>query len=158
MKQQLIGLSVATGLVLATAFIVQPAFSGSTPKPAAVVQKECGACHMAYLAEFLPARSWNKLIDGLKEHFGENAALDAATSKVIRTYLVAHAADAAGQDHRFTYGLDKTVTPLRVSDTPYWVMRHSEIPAEVFTHPKVKTKANCIACHQNADKGGFEDE
>jgi len=50
------------------------------------------------------------------------------------------------------------VTPLRVSDTPYWVMRHSEIPAEVFTHPKVKTKANCIACHQNADKGGFEDE
>jgi hypothetical protein len=113
---------------------------------------------MAYLPQFLPARSWNKVIDGLKEHFGENAALDAATSKTIRDYLVGHAADAPGQDSRFLRGLDPSVTPMRISETPYWIMRHGEIPSEVFTHPKIKTKANCIACHQNADKGGFEDE
>ncbi len=158
MKQYLIGLAAASGLVLATGCIVSPAFSTSTTKPALMVQKECGACHMAYLPQFLPARSWNKLIDGLKDHFGESAALDAATSEVIRTYLVSHAADASGEDNRFLRNLDKTDTPLRISDTPYWIQRHGEIPAEVFTHPKIKSKANCTACHQNADKGGFEDE
>lgn len=136
----------------------------SSPAPSAandggaVTAKECGACHMVYLPQFLPVRSWQALMKGLNSHFGENASLDSATNKIILDYLVKHAADAPGQDQRFLMGLPDAATPLRISDTPYWIRRHSEIPPEVFTHPKVQSKANCGACHQDAAKGGFEDE
>lgn len=137
--------------------------SASPARPAAAdaeatTAKECGACHMAYLPQFLPARSWQALMKGLDNHFGENANLDAATRKTILDYLVSHAADAPGQDTRFLMGLPDAATPLRISDTPYWIRRHSEIPDSIFSHPKVKSKGNCTACHQNAAQGGFEDE
>ena len=53
------------------------------PVKDAVVIKECGACHMVFQPSFLPARSWQKMMEGLKDHFGENAELDEATSKRI---------------------------------------------------------------------------
>src|SRR4051812_22331997 len=59
-------------------------------------KKECGACHMAFQPELLPARSWTALMAGLDNHFGENASLDAATSQAILAYLQAHAADVGG--------------------------------------------------------------
>lgn len=155
MTHKVLGLSTAIAIALGALLISPPESSAS---PATITQKECGACHMAYLPQFLPARSWTALMKGLANHFGENANLDAAASKTIATYLTTHAADAPGQDDRFLRGLSQADTPLRISDTPYWIERHGEIPAEVFTHPKIKSKANCIACHQNADKGGFEDE
>jgi|APAra7269097559_1048567.scaffolds.fasta_scaffold11363_2 mono/diheme cytochrome c family protein len=142
-----------------TAFVgdASGAWSAST-NGQAMTEKECGSCHMAYLPQFLPERSWQALMAGLNNHFGENASLDPNTSKVILDYLTQHAADRPGQDNRFLRGLADSVTPLRISDTPYWIRRHSEIPAEVFTHPKVQSKSNCGACHQDAAKGGFEDE
>ena len=36
-------------------------------------QEECGSCHMAYPPGLLPGRSWEKLMTGLADHFGENA-------------------------------------------------------------------------------------
>jgi hypothetical protein len=151
---------IATVLVVtAAAFTldVTGAWSAST-NGETTMAKECGACHMVYLPQFLPQRSWQALMSGLNSHFGENASLEQANSKIILDYLVQHAADMPGQDHRFLKGLADSVTPLRISDTPYWIRRHSEIPPEVFTHPKVQSKANCGACHQDAAKGGFEDE
>ena len=150
---------IAAVLAAAAALMVQVtgAWSAST-NGETTAAKECGACHMVYLPQFLPGRSWQALMSGLNNHFGENASLDPATSKVILDYLVQHAADIPGQDRRFLKGLADSVTPLRISDTPYWIRRHSEIPPEVFTHPKVQSKANCSACHQDAAKGGFEDE
>lgn len=149
----------AVFVAITATFLVESggAWSASTDGKAAT-EKECGSCHMVYLPQFLPQRSWRALLSGLNNHFGENASLDPATSKVILDYLVQHAADMPGQDHRFIRGLAETATPLRISDTPYWIRRHSEIPPEVFTHPKVQSKANCSACHQDAAKGGFEDE
>ena len=34
-------------------------------------QEECGACHFAYDARFLPARSWEKIMATLDKHFNE---------------------------------------------------------------------------------------
>src|SRR4051794_36311846 len=67
--------------------------------PQAKLAKECGACHMVFQPELLPARSWTALMGGLANHFGENAALDADTTRDILGYLQAHAADARGGGH-----------------------------------------------------------
>jgi len=40
-----------------------------------VVRKECGSCHMAFPPQFLPRRSWQKLVATLADHFWENADL-----------------------------------------------------------------------------------
>ena len=40
-------------------------------------QKECGSCHMAYQPQFLPQRSWNKMMKNLDNHFDVDATLDA---------------------------------------------------------------------------------
>ena len=69
---------------------------GATVPPIdnAVVQKECGACHMAYAPQMLPTRSWQAIMGNLGDHFGENASLPAADGATILAYLVAHAGDA----------------------------------------------------------------
>jgi hypothetical protein len=123
-----------------------------TPEDATI--RECGACHMPYPPQVLPARSWQALIKGLANHFNENASLDAATSKKILGYLTAHAADAPGENHMFMRGLPDDTTPLRITDTPVWRHIHGPIPESVFANPKVMTKANCGACHEGADQSG----
>ncbi len=56
-------------------------------------RKECSACHMAYPANFLPARSWKALLAHLDDHFDENAELEAGDVQVIGAYLNANASD-----------------------------------------------------------------
>jgi hypothetical protein len=125
----------------------------------AVVMKECSACHMAYPAAMLPARSWRRLTAGLDDHFGENASLDAATTKRITDYLVANAAGAGGRHARMLRGLDRADTPLRISDMPWWIRAHrGEVRPGAFRDPRVGSKANCVACHRRAARGDFDDD
>ncbi|HQF31566.1 MAG TPA: hypothetical protein PLJ34_08980, partial [Hyphomicrobiales bacterium] len=69
------------------------------------VIEECGACHMVFQPAMLPARSWVAVMNGLADHFGENAALSDDKVRAITDYLVANAGDAGGRDavadHRF---------------------------------------------------------
>jgi hypothetical protein len=88
------------------------AASGGTQ---AVLAKECGACHMVFGPEFLPARSWVALMDGLTNHFGETATLDSATRQEIAGYLVTHAADAPDGNGHYIRGLRMSQTPLRIT-------------------------------------------
>ena len=71
-----------------------------------VVKKECGSCHMAFPPQFLPRRSWQKLVDTLADHFGENASLGEAQRKSVLDYLLANAADGpkAGREGREKFG------------------------------------------------------
>ena len=125
----------------------------------AVVQTECSACHMAYPAGLLPARSWQAVMAGLKDHFGENASLDAATAKEITNYLVANAADARGRRSRVLRGLGPGEAPLRISETPWWIGKHrGEVRPGAFEDTRVGSKANCVACHRGAVRGVFEDD
>ena len=79
---------------------------------------------------------------------GQNASLDAATTRQITDYLVSHAADAQGSNHSFMRGLRAGDTPKRITDTPLWRTIHREVSSRAFTQPGVKTKANCMACHR----------
>ena len=126
-----------------------------------MVQKECGACHMVFPPQFLPQRSWRKLVDGLSEHFGENASLPDAQRTVVLDALLEQAADgpkggAAGR--KFASGIATDATPLRITDTPYWVREHREVRPAKWTDPAVKSKANCAACHKGADRGVYEED
>ena len=61
--------------------------------PSAYTQ-ECGACHTAYPPSLLPARSWQRTMEGLDKHFGTDAALDSATTQQLNAWLQAHAGTA----------------------------------------------------------------
>ena len=125
-----------------------------------VVQEECGACHMAYAPAMLPARSWQRMMAGLDQHFGDNASLDAATAARVGNYLATHAADAPGQPHRgakLVRGLPGSAAPLRISELPGWVNQHRKVSAREWADPAVRSKANCSACHTAAPRGYYED-
>ena len=125
-----------------------------------VVQKECGACHMAYAPQMLPMRSWHAIMTSLGDHFGENATLAASDGTAITAYLVAHAGDAPGtvNGRRFMRGIPADATPLRITDTRFWKRGHREISAAGFAAPNVKSKANCVACHSSAAAGQYGEE
>ena len=119
--------------------------------------KECGACHLAFPPQMLPARSWKKLMGDLANHFGESAVLPQATRAEIAAYLAANAGDAAISKHGrlFMRGIDATQTPLRITQTPFWQAAHEEVAAAAFLSDAVKTPSNCAACHRAAAKGVF---
>ena len=106
--------------------------------------KECGECHMAYQPGLLPADSWNRIMDGLADHFGENAGLPAETVATIRAYLTQN---AGGGDGRL----------IRITDQRWWQREHDFDPA-IWKRPAVGSKGNCEACHREAAKGRYEDD
>lgn len=127
---------------------VASAESATTRTPQQAFEQECGACHWAYLPALLPARSWVAITQDLSHHFGEDASLDPDVMHKIQNFLVDHAADAPGSNHAFMRGLSASDVPLKITDTPLWQAIHAEINPLVFSEPNVKTKANCMACHQ----------
>jgi hypothetical protein len=123
----------------------------------AATLKECGACHLAFPPQMLPARSWKQLMGDLANHFGENASLPEVTRAEIAAYLAANAGDAAisKNGRHFLRGIDAAETPLRITQTPFWQRAHEEVSVARFTSAPVKTPANCVACHKTAAKGVF---
>ncbi len=120
---------------------------------------ECGACHMPYPPGLLPARSWQAVMAGLADHFGEDASLDPDTAGEIADYLAAHAADAGGRSPRVLRGLAANDVPLRITDTPWWRRAHDQVSARSFERADIKSKSNCIGCHGPAAiRGVFEDD
>lgn len=117
---------------------------------------ECSACHMAYPAGFLPARSWTAIMTTLDNHFGENAALDEQTRAEIEAYLTQHAADAGGRSSGLLRRVSPDETPLRISEMPWFRSEHrGEVSARQLN--KAGSMSNCSACHRGADRGLFED-
>lgn len=130
------------------------------PVDHAATLEECGSCHLAYPPQMLPARSWGRILDTLADHFGEDASLQEAARADIAAYLRDNAADSPGaaEGKRFMRRLDPAQTPLRLTETPWWQRAHEEIPSTRFDSEKVKSRANCAACHRTAEKGEFFEE
>ncbi|HNG39593.1 MAG TPA: cytochrome C, partial [Accumulibacter sp.] len=73
--------------VLASAMLFQIARAGGhyyPPVTDALVKEECGSCHLAFPPSMLPSSSWQRLMAGLKNHFGDDASVDPATANRIR--------------------------------------------------------------------------
>ena len=125
------------------------------------VKKECGACHMAFQPQFLPQRSWRKMMDGLSDHIGEDASLPEATRLEIAAYLEANAGDVSGsrEGRKFVKSIAADQSPMRITEVPRWVREHKgEVRESAWTDPRVRSKANCVACHRGAEAGWYDDD
>jgi cytochrome c553 len=131
------------------------------PKLADNVQwrEECGSCHLAFHPNLLPSRSWARIMAEQQQHFGADLGLDAPTTATILAFLSAHSADSRATEASFKIerSLKPQDVPLRITETPYWFKKHSEIAAADWQSPQVKSKTNCAACHSDAEAGTFQD-
>lgn len=108
---------------------------------------ECGACHLAYPPQLLPARSWRALMSGLDKHFGADASLDPAAAAEIAAFLERYAKRDRG-----------VTTSLRITDTPWFQRKHRKISDAVWARPAIRSSANCSACHTGAERGHYDDD
>ncbi|MDP3440685.1 MAG: diheme cytochrome c [Azonexus sp.] len=124
-----------------------------------VVKEECGGCHLAFAPSMLPASSWQRMMGNLKNHFGDDASLDAPTATRVSDYLVANAADNAGQRYgdKLLRGVSAKNAPLRITELPKWIKEHRKVPDWEWKHKDVRTRANCTACHVDAETGYYDE-
>lgn len=122
--------------------------------------KECGVCHFAYHPELLPKRSWEKVMNTLDSHFGDNASLEEPARTELLNYLLKNAAENSSVkvSKKIMASIKNAETPIRISDTKYFQNKHRKIKPEVFKRKAVGSRSNCIACHTTADTGDYEEE
>ena len=121
----------------------------------------CGECHFAYQPELLPSESWEKILAGLSDHYGEEIEIDQESRKIISEYLKANSAEYSSA--KAAVKIMKSLrgqTPMRITDVPYIRHKHEDddIPADAFTRKSVGSMSNCIACHTTAEKGIYDDD
>lgn len=132
--------------------IAMPAFADRMPLPAntpASFKNECSSCHLAYPPALLTAPDWQRTMAGLKDHFGTDASVDATAHAEIAAFLERNAgnkpkAGGAGE-------------PPRITQTDRFVRKHREVPAKYWKDPRIKSAANCEACHSNATRGSYSE-
>lgn len=125
-------------LLAAAAAADEARFTASNP----AWKSECGGCHVAYPPQLLPAQSWRAVMARLDRHFGTDASVDAQTAAEIERFLVAN----AGR------GRASTAAEPRITETPWFVKEHGEVPPALWKSP-----ANCGACHTRAEQGDYSE-
>ena len=136
-------------LLLGTAL---PALADRVPLPAnapAGYQAECGGCHMAYQPSLLSANDWRRTMAGLKDHFGTDATVDGPAGQEIASFLERNAGNAGK--------LGSAGEPPRISQTARFVRKHRDISAKYWKDPRIKSAANCEACHRGAAEGNYSE-
>jgi len=120
-----------------------------------LVADECTACHMLYHPSLMPAESWETMMATLDDHFGEDASLDDASTAEIREWLKAHSAETAETKPAYEMAGGLTGGAFSLTETRFWKETHHDIPEAMFKSPKVYSKSNCAACHNDAETGMF---
>lgn len=128
-----------------------PVLADRLPLPAntpAAYRAECGSCHLAYPPALLSADDWRMLMGKLDRHFASDATLDPKTAGQLTTFLI----NNAGQPGRLG---KQNRDPPRITQTGRFIRKHHEIPARLWRDPRIKSAANCEACHPGAANGHF---
>ncbi|PKO89074.1 MAG: cytochrome C [Betaproteobacteria bacterium HGW-Betaproteobacteria-10] len=140
-------------LIFALATLLAPsAFADRMPLPAntpASYEAECGSCHLAFPPALLAAGDWRRTMSGLKDHFGSDAAVNDPQRQEISAFLERNAGNG--------WKLGSAGEPPRISQTARFIRKHREIPAKYWKDPRVKSVANCEACHRNAATGNYSE-
>lgn len=110
---------------------------------------ECGSCHVAYPPQLLAQESWQKLMSGLDKHFGADASLDPAAAAEIGTFL----SENAARGKRAA----RAGSALRITETAWFRKEHRKVSAATWKNSKVKSPANCTACHTGAERGNYSE-
>ena len=125
-----------------------PAWAGDSARSVpltATYQAECGSCHTPFPPGLLSAGDWRATMAGLDKHFGTDASLDAKTARELGAWLERHASV------RIVSGAKAP----RLTTTAWFKREHREVPATVWKDTRVKSPANCAACHKGADQGRY---
>ena len=135
------------------------AFVGPKLADNAQWREECGSCHIAFHPSLLPSRSWARIMSEQTQHFGADLGLDGATSAALLAFMNANSAEQKQTEAAYKIGqsIKPEAVPLRITETPYWVKKHRDITQADWKQPLVKSRANCAACHLDAEAGTFED-
>jgi hypothetical protein len=48
--------------------------------------------------------------------------------------------------------------PLRITELPWFVDEHEEVPQGAVARPSIRTMANCAACHPGAGSWDFDED
>ena len=97
-------------------------------------------------------------MNGLEDHFGENAELDDETRQSIESYLISSVSAGKGKYRKMLRNLGNK-TPLRITQLPYFIHEHDEIPSRfIQRNDKVVSLSQCNACHNGAEKGWFDED
>lgn len=121
-------------------------------------QAECASCHVAFPPALLAADDWKRVMASLDKHYGDNASLDEKTRRTIEDFLVRNAGTARklGASYAATGSARNSELP-RLTTTQWFVREHREVATAEWTHEKVKTPANCGACHTKAAQGSYRE-
>ena len=140
-----------------------PCEPGGRSSPAIVdnptYRENCGSCHVAYQPDLLPSGSWDKILVGLEDHFGEVIELDPESGKNITEYLKANAAEYSSGERgpKIMRSLGNQ-TSLRITEIPYIQKKHREISPDVLKRKSIGSLSNCLACHPTAEEGVYDDD
>lgn len=119
------------------------------PDTPAAYRDECGSCHLAYPPSLLSRADWQRILTGLDRHFGGDARLAPSVQGEISRFLERHAGDQrrsgeAGQ-------------PPRLTQTAHFRHQHRAVPARLWRDDRVRSAANCAACHRGAADGRYSE-
>lgn len=123
-------------------------------------REECGSCHFPFQPGLLPADSWLAIMQGLEDHFGENAELGDEDRQRISEFLLANSAGAVNGDipNKVMWSLRYTPKPMRITETAFFRHEHREIPPRILHQPDRELSfANCDSCHTRALQGSFNE-
>ncbi len=126
----------------------------------AVYIDECGACHLAYPPGLLPVQSWQGIMSGLEDHFGESAETDEETATHIANYLE-RVALQKGKPSPMSQMLRNMPDdpPLRITEFPAFITAHAEIPIQLQVEKLDEGFLSpCADCHRQAASGRFDKE
>jgi len=120
---------------------------------------ECNSCHTLYPPDLLPEKSWGILMSNLENHFGDDAYLEKEDREIILNFLIKNSAEKSTKEASFKISKSiGTKNIIAISKTLFWKKQHKDIPKDLFNNKKIKSKANCKACHIDIEKGVIEDE
>lgn len=116
-------------------------------------QAECGSCHVAFPPQLMIADDWRRVMRSLDKHYGDNASLDEKTRRILEDF---HVRNAGGRK----VGAGRTALagePPRLTQTDWFQREHRKVSAADWKDAKVKTPANCAACHTKAAEGSYRE-
>jgi nitrate/TMAO reductase-like tetraheme cytochrome c subunit len=105
---------------------------------------------MRQLPYRLRSKSWQGVMNSLDKHYGTDASIDAKSLAEISAWLQVNAASS----RKFA----EAPPDNRITGSDWFARKHGEIKKDVWLRASVKSKSNCIACHQQANKGDFDDD
>lgn len=113
--------------------------------------RQCSECHNLFPTTLLSAKSWKITLSDKTDHFKEDLSKKVPDFEKIKKYILANSAQSVSNEiSRNILKSTEGKNVYRITRTRYWRDLHAQIPRKVYKeHPKIKSKSNCSACHDN---------